>query len=358
MKIDLSGLTPAFEAYSTDLPEFDSPIDLLKSMGDINYGWADKNLQLHKDFGSNFSNNYRMLLPHEVHRLRVGVCWDQSVYEKYIFDTQFEFDEVVLMSNQMYYLGTHTYLCYRDGKDWFYFENSWGQHRGIHGPYKSISAVNKVVRQWQKDEHRQDLGAMFTDITRKPLYKKHSCDGFLKLMNYDFAKADHTPEVYHYVYNAKNIDKILKSGKLLPTDVLRDPGVMLEYGSRADSGKADDYFRMMYDRFYKPVLKKPYKHYGIYSTTVDLAGIDLDITHRIAIPSSLFDSSNTVIQIGAKVEPFSPKRLEEVIKKFSDKNRVAKLYHSSTLKFRKLPQVVFFGDSLPIEKRNVSEVTR
>jgi hypothetical protein len=127
---------------------------------------------------------------------------------------------------------------------------------------------------------------------------------------------------------------------------------MTEYASRTTSNDADTYFEEMYDKFYKPVLKKPYRNYGIYTTTVDLIGI-ADVKYRIDIPLCYLDPEQTVIQIGADVKPFSIKLWQEVTDRFSNKKDVKRLYDSSKLHFQRLPQVVTFVDALEVSRGNI-----
>lgn len=358
--LQFGDVTPSIEKleyHTKSIPKFESPQKLLEFMSDIEYGWADKNYKVYKNFGGEFSDNFRMLLPHEVVQYKTGVCWDQSVFEKYVFDTQFNFDEVVLMANQMYYLGTHTYLCYRDGKDWYYFEHSWGNYAGIHGPFKSVKDINDLVRKWQAQFHGKDMGALFTNITNEDLYRKHTCDQFMTLCKFDFSRAGALVEsVYHYCYNGAMIDTILAEG-LKPVNLTRDPKELARYSERVEGGNPDEYFRNTYKQFYEKALNRPYKNYGIYMTTVDLGSIDPKIAFRIDVPLTSFDQSNTVIQLGAKVEKFTMKGWDRISREFADPKVVKKIYDSSKLKFKQLPQIVCFDDVIKIEKNHIIPLT-
>jgi len=157
---------------------------------------------------------------------------------------------------------------------------------------------------------------------------------------------------FHYVYNADAIDKIKRTNSLLPVNRTRAKADLDVYASRTESNNADVYFEEMYNKFYKPVLNRPYRNYGIYTTPLDLIGI-ADVQYRIDIPLADIDPDQTVIQIGSNVRKFSYALWQEVTQQFADKKKVKQIYDSSKLHFKRLPQIVTFVDELPINPSNI-----
>lgn len=93
-----------------------------------------------------FGEKCRILKPNEVWAHNGGTCWDTSllIYQElsksniceqlqaFYFETQ---------DKNRKMLSTHTAVLFREQKSrqFFWFEFSWWQNRGIHGPYNSIT---------------------------------------------------------------------------------------------------------------------------------------------------------------------------------------------------------------------------
>lgn len=91
-----------------------------------------------------------LMTPQEVMDKKAGSCHDQVMFEKTMFSKMhIPHGELFFMEyNEGESVGgrTHTLLWYKDNKGKYYwFENSWGGHEGIHGPYSSIKDLKKDV---------------------------------------------------------------------------------------------------------------------------------------------------------------------------------------------------------------------
>lgn len=155
---------------------------------------------------------------------------------------------------------------------------------------------------------------------------------------------------YWYPFLDISPDQIIRKG-LLPANLIRDEDRMSEYGERwDDADDADDYFERIYEKRYQPVLKRPYPHFGIYTTPLDLFFLD-EFPWRIVIQCAPHEE-DMVFQVGADVEMLTP----EVYKKtrsFS-KKYIREKWSSSKLKFKRLPQIVYFGDvPLTVSKEQI-----
>lgn len=89
---------------------------------------------------------YVLQTPKQVLDNKVGVCWDQVELERdyckkneiphatYIFTSDIPDD------------GNHTFLVFKtEDNKLYWFENSWREYRGIHGPYLSTKDVFKTI---------------------------------------------------------------------------------------------------------------------------------------------------------------------------------------------------------------------
>lgn len=117
-------------------------------MRPIRYGYLTKDGK--KRVGYDIDNNkmfyeYILETPQEVLDNKLGVCWDQVELERYYcnkhdipFNTYFS----IVGKNS----NTHTFLVFKtEDNKLYYFENSWYNYRGIHGPFTSIKDIFKTV---------------------------------------------------------------------------------------------------------------------------------------------------------------------------------------------------------------------
>lgn len=159
--------------------------------------------------------------------------------------------------------------------------------------------------------------------------------------------------IYHYGFvNDEKIVNILKDGGLKPVNITRDPVALSFYENRKSNMSPDEYFEFIYNKLYKPILKKPYKNYGIYMTCVDLFGIT-NLKIRFKIP---FDrlKGDTLIQVGGNVQRVkSEADIINVCRKFQDQKKVERIYNSYKFKFKALPQIINFEDFLPVSKNDM-----
>jgi len=103
----------------------------------------------------NTTKNYIIKTPTEVLKSKRAICYDQVELErqefkkiKYKFKTFFFYDP-----DPNTYLPTHTVLIFKENNKYFWFENSWGKYRGVHGPYSSYnSACNFIASKLKLDQ--------------------------------------------------------------------------------------------------------------------------------------------------------------------------------------------------------------
>lgn len=104
--------------------------------------WMDKNMKyafvtVDKKISDDFDHmypDYRLQSPIESFISKVGVCWDQAIFEKYMFNN------IIHKKCKMYYIiqhdkeceSTHTFIIYEDKNKKYYFENSFEKIRGVY----------------------------------------------------------------------------------------------------------------------------------------------------------------------------------------------------------------------------------
>ena len=106
-------------------------------MNQIEYGFKDPSGQniindLNK-WDNEFDKFYYLQTPEELLTSKCGVCWDQVELERKLFsDSNINFKTyfIYIIDNDM--LPSHTFLVYNDDKNYYWFEHSWGEYKGIH----------------------------------------------------------------------------------------------------------------------------------------------------------------------------------------------------------------------------------
>jgi hypothetical protein len=167
-----------------------TPEELLKWMDSIEYGWMDEDYKKREDLGNEFWNHYSMLLPHEVFKYKTGTCWDQTVFAKHVFDKAFDYESHMVFIQQ-YKVSTHTFLVYKKDDEWYWFENAFAKHRGIHGPFDSIEdIVVEVFEKMEEEEHGS--GYEWTIMHPDSFKEKLTCKEFMDLCDYNYEEMEET----------------------------------------------------------------------------------------------------------------------------------------------------------------------
>ena len=119
--------------------EIKNPSELLDFMKNINYGYLSNKEKIYrfgdKDFGKNWYDEYLLERPTDVLNNAIGNCWDQVELErdwflKHNYEIITIYHQVMLEYENPY--PTHTFLVYKENNKYYWFENSWDTHRGIH----------------------------------------------------------------------------------------------------------------------------------------------------------------------------------------------------------------------------------
>ncbi len=167
------------------------PIDLLKWMikNKITYGWMDKKYKKHTDF-NNFDKDYRLLLPKEVYKYKIGVCWDQTIFVDYMFDKLFLYLEHKMIFIQHHKSNTHTFVIYKDHGKWWHFEHSWKTYRGIIGPFNTYMDIVKNTYKLLEKVQKVGKGYTFKIMNPHEYKTKLTCEQFLNTSGYNWREME------------------------------------------------------------------------------------------------------------------------------------------------------------------------
>jgi hypothetical protein len=125
-------------------------------MEEIEYGYKDVNNEYHDSVDNEFADNYRLESPTEIEESKLGICWDQVEYERYLFDKQ-------NIKNNTYFIvhydndkcPTHTFLIYEDNNKNYWFENAFEAQRGIH-EFNTLDEAVEYVKSKQIEYTRMN----------------------------------------------------------------------------------------------------------------------------------------------------------------------------------------------------------
>ena len=122
------------------MDDIKTPEELLSFMSqNINYGYLGKNGRIYHqndfDFNSNWYEEYILENSKELLNNLYGNCWDQVEFERdWFLKNGYEIKTIYEMVKLDYEndYPTHSFLIYKDGDYWCWFENSDFNNRGIH----------------------------------------------------------------------------------------------------------------------------------------------------------------------------------------------------------------------------------
>ena len=128
----------------------DTPQELLDYMGNnIKYGFITKDGKKEFNNYSNFYDECIVQTGKELLITKVGTCWDQVELERMWFiEHGYNIKTYFLFFESGGSLPTHTFLIYEDNGIWYWFENAFFNHRGIH-KYSSIKEALEEVKKKQ-----------------------------------------------------------------------------------------------------------------------------------------------------------------------------------------------------------------
>jgi hypothetical protein len=170
----------------------------------ITYGFVGKNSK--KIFTSEEDmdkawEEYYLQSPEELLESKHGVCWDTAELERFWFAEHGYKPKVYFLmfaKEEGTDLPTHTFLVYNKDDKWYWFEHSFGAHRGIH-EYSSREELLEDVKKKHFQHAMKAQGATEDDF--------HS----LRFSEYETPGFGASPEEFVSEIFEKNPQLILKS---------------------------------------------------------------------------------------------------------------------------------------------------
>ena len=153
--------------------------DLLQYMQkEIKYGFVDKDFKKYTDFeGISFYKKYYLQSPEQLFKHKIGVCWDQVEFIRYVFDKKNIPNDVCFIIKDDLVGTTHTFVIYQIDNKLYYFENAFEKYRGIYGPFENIdNIIEKVSNQMDEyDGTKYSYRFTFLDAMKQGL----TCEAYI-----------------------------------------------------------------------------------------------------------------------------------------------------------------------------------
>lgn len=128
--------------------------------------------------------DYRVQSPLDFYNTMVGTCWDQALFEKFIFDT------VIRNECKLYYIvqdnlncTTHTFIIFKYRNKFYYMENAFERIKGMYYFKTKEEIFDFVISEMRKDN--VDNGVEVYEINKdyntysKNYTTKTDCSSFM-----------------------------------------------------------------------------------------------------------------------------------------------------------------------------------
>lgn len=160
-----------------DFNKISNPEQLLEFMGqNIKYGFARKNGEIcisqEPEEWNDWYEQCVVQTGEQVLNTKVGTCWDQVELERLWFEkNHFEIKTIFIWFEVDYKndFPTHTFLLYKKGNKWYWFENAFESYRGIH----EFNTVKEAVEYVISKQLEYAIGIGVAKIEDKKLIKSY-----------------------------------------------------------------------------------------------------------------------------------------------------------------------------------------
>ena len=147
--------------------------NIMDILNEIEYGWIDKNNNRYSEVNNLFSDNYILQSPDQVLKNKIGICWDQTELERYLFGKEnIDFNTYFIEYFNNQNNPAHTFLIYKKNNKYYWFEHSYKIFRGIHEYNSELEALKDIKEKFIKSELNNNYNPMNLCIYKynKPKY--------------------------------------------------------------------------------------------------------------------------------------------------------------------------------------------
>lgn len=157
--------------------------EIMAVMNEIEYGFPDDkgNNIMTTDFerwDNSFCDFYFLQSPEELQVSKLGVCWDQVELERRLFQSRgIETESYFICAYNGEEKPSHTILVFKFGENFYWFEHSWGDYKGIHKYSNKSELISDVVDKFMESNNITQDG--ITKVVKYSQPKNHiKCEEF------------------------------------------------------------------------------------------------------------------------------------------------------------------------------------
>ena len=131
--------------FLSEISKLNTPEKLSTYMKNhIRYGYIRRDTnEIETDDFKDLYCKYSLMSPQEVYETSVGICWDQTLFEKYVFDNVIKsYDyKIFFLQQENINESTHTFLAFTKNGKYYYFENAFQEFAGI----KEFNSYDEII---------------------------------------------------------------------------------------------------------------------------------------------------------------------------------------------------------------------
>ena len=156
---------------------------LMEMMSNIEYGIKVSNGKIidnnSKEWDYVIYNEYYLLIKEEILNNKCGICWDQVELERDLFkEENINCKTYFICTYDNKNIPSHTFLVCHDSTNYYWFEHSWGEFKGIH-EYSSLNSLLLDVKKKFVDSNSYIKNNKSTFIYEYEKPKEHlTCQEF------------------------------------------------------------------------------------------------------------------------------------------------------------------------------------
>lgn len=153
----------------------DTPYELFIYMHfNIAYKWMDQTGRFHEQLNPKMYQEYSLMTPQEVVNNHCGICVDQVELERDWFEKHnYQYEVLNIQIFRENDAPGHVFLVYFENDEWHWFENAWGDNKGIHSYATREELIEAVKHKFivQNNIYEQELDNL--TIATFPKYPSH-----------------------------------------------------------------------------------------------------------------------------------------------------------------------------------------
>lgn len=178
---------------------------IMQVLETIEYGFKDENgVNIHDNeekWDKEFEDFYYLLSPEELLEKRCGTCWEQVELERKLFqDININSETFFICTYGIDAAPCHTFLVYESNNNFYWFEHSWYDYKGIH-EYPSLEELLLDVKFKFIKSNKDVEGMTFITRYKRPPYHLKCSEMYEYMEHQELLRLNMEDKYFVYLYN-------------------------------------------------------------------------------------------------------------------------------------------------------------